>query len=310
MITRENEIQVKEKRSFFQWINFMIPYLYTLGIVAIISWMLVSSLIFGYGVIKNDPMDFFLQTNTSDTTSLDNTREYSNNTESVNSQNSWLDLIVKPVVASNFNQILFKGIFLLLIWLLLFLVIPVAFKKIKRIKFFNLEFEVEDIEKSAIETVEISGRKAKLMAYLTSDDASGKTIELLNENGIEFIVVLNYFLKEIQKGYSDSLHANFSFQVFNNDIPNNYHDLAAESIESKEAVIRNKIDNDNILKQNSLVFSFKYNNNKYVTVLSSYTYLFDVLDKYLVELLHNTISKNIENIEYMIELTSSDSELA
>jgi hypothetical protein len=52
--------------------------------------------------------------------------------------------------------------------MLLFLIIPVAFKRLKRFKFFNMEFEVDSfIEQAAIETVEISGNKAQLMTYLT-----------------------------------------------------------------------------------------------------------------------------------------------
>ena len=101
---------------------------------------------------------------------------------------------MKPFIESDFNKIIFRGLFLLFIWMLLFLIIPVAFKRLKRFKFLNMEFEVDDIEKAAIETIEISGTKAQLMAYLTGDDASGRTLEFLNESAIDYKEVLEYFL--------------------------------------------------------------------------------------------------------------------
>ena len=42
------------------------------------------------------------------------------------------------------------------------------------------------------------------------------------------------------------------------------------------------------------------------SVINSYTYPFDIFDKYLFELLHKIVSKNIENIEYMVVLTHTD----
>ena len=102
----------------------------------------------------------------------------------------------------------------------LFLIIPVAFKRLKRFKFLNLEFEVDDIEQAAIETIEISGTKAQLMAYLTGDDASGRTLEFLNESAIDYKEVLEYFLSEIQIGYEKNpLNATFSYEVFSQSAP-------------------------------------------------------------------------------------------
>ena len=74
----------------------------------------------------------------------------------------------------------------------------------------------------------------------------------------------------------------------------------------RESAIFNKNDQDNLFKKNYLVFYFCYSEVEYVTVISSYTYPFDILDKYLFELLHNTVSKNVENIEYMVVLTNTN----
>jgi hypothetical protein len=285
----------KDKRTFFQWVNFLIPYFYTTGIILILTWMFSASIIIGIVNMKEDPKAFFLQNNTNNTVS------------DVQVKDTAFTIIVKPFLESNFNQIIFRGLFLLLIWLLLFLIIPVAFKRLKRFKFLNLEFEVDNIEQAAIETVEISGTKAKLMAYFSGDDASGRTLEFLSQSTIDYKEVLEYFLAETQMGYKNNpINGAFTYQIYTSTVPEKLNDLVDESKESGESAVFNKINEDNLLKKNYLVFYFLYNSNEYITVIESYTYSFDILDKYLFELLHKTISKNFENIEYMVALTNSE----
>ncbi|AZV42960.1 hypothetical protein [Peribacillus asahii] len=303
-INTENE----ERRSFFQWINFLIPYLYTSGIILILIWMILASLLLFQHTLKENPKELFLQSEKNESSEAKSNVKTIESPSSSSSQEkeTWLTILVKPIVESNFNKIIFRGLFLLLIWMLLFLIIPVAFKRLKRFKFFNMEFEVDNIEQAAIETVEISGTKAKLMAYLTSDHATGRTLEFLNDSIIDYKEVLEYFLAEIQAGYKNPpLHATFSYNVYNGAIPEELHELVEETKETGESAIFNKNNQDSILKKNYLVFYFCYGVDEYVTVISSYTYPFDILDRYLFELLHNTISKNIENIEYMVALTST-----
>ncbi|MEK3975179.1 MULTISPECIES: hypothetical protein [unclassified Psychrobacillus] len=287
----------QEKRTLFQWINMMIPYIYTIGILLILVWMATSSLIIGISTWQENPKAFFLQE-----IEVDN----SNTVQTV--QETTFSLIIKPFVESNFNQVIFRGLFLLFIWFLLFLIIPVAFKRLKRFKFLNLEFEVDNIEQAAIETVEISGTKAKLMAYFTGDDASGRTLEFLFRSAIDFKEVLEYFLEETQIGYKNQpINGAFSFAVYTGDTPEKFVNLIDESKETGEAVVFNRTDDLNVWKKNYLVYYFAYDNLEFTTVIESFTYSFDIIDKYLFELLHKTIAKNIENIEYMVALTNSES---
>lgn len=282
----------KEKRTFFQWLNFLIPYFYTAGITLIISWMVIASILIGFNILNENPKAFFLQ---------------NENTSSTNASGTAFSIIIQPFVESNFNQIIFRGIFLLFIWLLLFLTIPVAFKRLKRFKFLNLEFEVDNIEQAAIETVEISGTKARLMAYFTGDDASGRTLDFLSQSTIDFKEVLEYFLAETQLGYKNHpINGVFTYKIYNGTAPEKLHVLVEESKESGESAVYNKIDEDNLWKKSYLVLYFPYNHTEYITVIESYSYSFDILDKYLFELLHKTISKNLENIEYMVVLTNND----
>ncbi|KQL54339.1 hypothetical protein AN964_13110 [Heyndrickxia shackletonii] len=285
--------ETKQKRTLWQWISFITPYVYSTGIVFIIGWMLSAAVINGIETVKAHSWKaFFLPTN--------------ENTHS--NEQSWVNVIAHSIIDSNLNNIIFRGIFFLLIWVTLFLMIPVAFTRLKRFKLFNFEFEVEDKEQAAIQTVEINGGKAKLMAYLTSDDASGKLFDFLDGTVINYQEALMYFLDEIQAGYRQHFNASFSYMVQKEGLPPQIEDLSDESRETGEAVLRNKTDNDNLLKKNYLVYYFCLENNTFTTVLSSYQHQFDIFDKYLIELLHNIINKNVENIEYMVALTSEDEE--
>jgi len=67
--------------------------------------------------------------------------------------------------------------------------------------------------------------------------------------------------------------------------------------------VRNKENQDNL---NYLVYLFSYNDEEYVTIVSSYTYAFDILDRSLFLLLHNVVGRNNENIEYMVPLTKEN----
>ncbi|MGV3464338.1 MAG: hypothetical protein ACO1OT_03470 [Heyndrickxia sp.] len=280
------------KRTLWQWISFITPYIYSTGIVLIISWMLSAAVINGIETVTSKSWKaFFLPAS-----------------ETHSSGQSWMDVIAYSIINSNLNNIIFRGIFLLIIWVLLFLIIPVAFTRLKRFKLFNFEFEVEDKEQAAIQTVEINGGKAKLMAYLTSDDAAGKLFDFLEGTVINYQEALMYFLDEIQAGYHQHFNASFSYFVHKDDFPPQIEDLADESRETEEAVLRNKTDNDNLLKKNYLVYYFEFENHSFATVLSSYQHQFDIFDKYLIELLHNIINKNVENIEYMVALTSEDNQ--
>lgn len=299
----------RESRSFFQWINFFIPYAYTAGIALIVTWMVAASLLIGIATIKEDPKAFILQEKNieSPTDSAAGTVGIDPSVNESPKEETAFTIIVKPFVESDFNKIIFRGLFLLFIWMFLFLIIPVAFKRLKRFKFLNLEFEVDDIEQAAIETIEISGTKAQLMAYLTGDDASGRTLGFLNDSAIDYKEVLEYFLSEIQVGYKKNpLNATFSYEVYSQSAPEDLKDLIEESKETGESVVSNKINEGNLFKKNYLVFYFCYNNDEYITVINSYTYPFDIFDKYLFELLHKIVSKNVENIEYMVVLTNTN----
>jgi hypothetical protein len=271
----------KIKTSVWQWINFFTPYIYAIGIAVIILWMVVSSFQFYHGSHHNEML-----------------------LAKPLAKDSWLDVVVKPIVDSEFNRIIFRGFFYLLTWMLLFLIIPVAFLRLKKFKLFNIEFEVEKKEKAALDTAKINATKVNLMSYLSSDDAKSKTMEFLQVNSIDYYEVLRYFLEEIKAGYLKTLNVGFSFELYIQEYPGELIDLVEESKETKQVVICNKIDNDNMFKKNYLVFCYHYKEEELVTVISSRSSQFDIFDSHLLQLLHNVINTYIESVEYIVVLTN------
>lgn len=284
-----------EKRTLFQRINFFIPYLYTIGILMILLWMAAAAIALGVITFRENPAALLTLT-ADDSVTAD-----------MLSGNSWLDVLIKPILASDFNQIIFKGLFMLLVWMLLFLVIPLAFKRLIRFKFFNLEIEVDAAAQTVIETIEVSAPKAKLMAYLSSSEATDRTIAILDAESASFQDVLTYFLEEIQAGYKKSpLDTNFSFQIYTNSPPSEFDELVSASRESATSVISNKADPDNVAKKSYFVYAYQNAEREYITVISSYTRLFDLFDQYLFETLHHTVTRNQEYYELLIAVASMD----
>lgn len=284
-----------EKRTFFQWINFLIPYLYTIGILAILLWMAVAAIALAIVTFRDDPASLLMLTATG-TSSSD-----------LIAGTSWLDVLIKPILASDFNQIVFKGLFMLLVWMLLFLVIPLAFRRLTRFKFFNLEIEVDAAAQTVIETIEVSAPKAKLMAYLSSSEATDRTIALLDAESAQFADVLAYFLEEIQAGYKKSpLNTNFSFTVYTHNPPAELNELIAASREANASIISNKADPDNVMKKSYFVYAYQNAERESITVISSYTSLFDLFDQYLFETLHYTVTRNQEYYELLIAVATMD----
>ncbi|MDO7487454.1 hypothetical protein Q5O89_19890 [Peribacillus frigoritolerans] len=51
-------------------------------------------------------------------------------------EHTLISLIIEPIVTSEFYQIIFNTLFLYLVWILLFLLAPIAFYRLKHFKFF------------------------------------------------------------------------------------------------------------------------------------------------------------------------------
>lgn len=277
----------KEPRpSFWQWIGFITPYIYVCVIGLIVAWMVVSIAMLS------------IQEYTSPRVTA------SASSQEIQQNATWMELVVKPIVTSPYNQIIFRGMFYILVWVLLFLIVPVAFLRLKKFKLFSMEFEVEQKEKAAVEMVKIHAAKAQLMSTLTGPDAKGKTLAFLRGDVINYYEVLEYFLEEINAGYRKTFNTGFSFELYVQNVPNAFRALMEESQESGYAVIYNKKNNENLFMKNILLYAYTYRGEQLVTVLSSHTTQFDTFDRHLLELLHHVLDTYVESIEDMVALTS------
>jgi hypothetical protein len=213
-------------------------------------------------------------------------------------------LVIKPIVTSPVNKVIFRSLFYLFVWVLLFLVVPVAFLRLKRFKFFNVEFEVEG-ERAAIQQAIITTSKASLMEYLTGRDAFIKTLGCMHGNVITFPDVLRVLLDDIQAAYRDTFNAGFTIEIYEDEIPPKYARMAQHSKETGHSSLWNKAETDHPFKPNRMVYYYSISETSFLlTVLSSFATQFDAFDKHVLPLLHNVISTNIESIELMVVATN------
>jgi|GEM_PF-1446965 len=218
--------------------------------------------------------------------------------------NTITTLVIKPIVTSPVNRVIFRSLFYLFVWVLLFLVVPVAFLRLKRFKFFNVEFEVEG-ERAAIQQAIITTSKASLMEYLTGRDAFIKTLGCMHGNVITFTDVLRVLLDDIQTAYRDTFNAGFTIEIYEDEIPLKYARMAQHSKEIGHSSLWNKAETDHPFKPNRMVYYYPLGESSFLlTVLSSYATQFDAFDKHVLPLLHNVISTNIESIELMVVATN------
>ncbi len=89
-------IEEKEKRTFWQWVSLLMPYIYTGGIVLISGWMLVALLIVGIQTISDNPKSLLLQGKTATTEAM-KTEKSVDSPPSKTDNETWIDIVVKPI---------------------------------------------------------------------------------------------------------------------------------------------------------------------------------------------------------------------
>lgn len=242
------------------------------------------------------------------TESSSNDKNILNNaTSSVQAQDiksdSFINLVVKPIVESQRNQIIFEGVFWFLLWILLFMLLPSGLLPLKRFKVFNLEFEIGEKEAAAIEKISQNSSKALTMVNYTSEESLARFFsEFSNVGEMEFKTGLEFFLKDLVNGYRDEFDTNIQYKIYSEQgIPHRYKTLMQESQSNARAAVLNKLDIDNPLHNNWLVYYVP--DQKFVTVLTSRLSPFDIMDQYLVVFLHNYVFRIVENRNYAMALT-------
>ena len=215
----------------------------------------------------------------------------------------WTEYVIEPLVSSTFLLTMMKGIFLLSVWIILFLIIPSTTRQLKRFKLFQMEFEVEDKETAAVAFIELQSSKATLLSTMYSDASIGKLFAFLDEERmqVDYFSALAYFLEDFKISYQQRYNISFECEtkdfIHLSGIEREYAELSKETgdpevLNWEVPLVR--------LKKNRLVFHFCYRGTEMVTVLSSYSSQFDVIDKQNILFLHYALMYQAENVEYAL----------
>lgn len=209
-------------------------------------------------------------------------------------EHTLITLIIEPIVTSEFYQIIFNMLFLYLVWILLFLLAPIAFYRLKHFKFFNIEIEIEKQDAAVYEVFSVSSSKMKFAAYLTSEEYQ---LEISEEiaNSKDFKTPLIYTLDCAMDFYSNQLGLSFTYDIYTLNqfkkakLPKSIKAMLDKSIQTGDPCITNKSNSDSEYYKNFLLHYFENMDGKFVTVLNSYQTEFDTFDKSLLKILQNVI---------------------
>lgn len=258
-------------------------FIYQLGIFCIIAWT-IASLLITYRSIFFNPLEALT---VRDLTPLNN---------------GWFSSLMFSIVSSDANRIFGKGLLMLLVWIILFLLLPLVTGSLKRFKLFNLEFEMERPDRSGIANQNYQNEKVEVLSNLYSKASKSNLFKFYNkQSGIaDFGSALSFFLQEITAGYRKNYNIGIAWEVYEwETLPKEWERPAKISAELNEPFIENQESKLTFKKKHILVYTFSYFDKHYVTVLSSYTSPFDLIDKYSLVVLHHAIAEQLENIEYV-----------
>ncbi|MDP1420477.1 hypothetical protein Q8G35_19355 [Peribacillus simplex] len=221
-------------------------------------------------------------------------------------EHTLISLIIEPIVTSEFYQIIFNTLFLYLVWILLFLLAPIAFYRLKHFKFFNIEIEIEKQDAAVYEVFSMSSSKMKFAAYLTSEEYQ---LEISEEiaNSKDFKAPLIYTLDCAVDFYSDQLGLSFTYDIYTLNqfkkakLPKSIKAMLDKSIQTGDPCITNKSNSDSEYYKNFLLHYFENMDGKFVTVLNSYQTEFDTFDKSLIKILQNVIYDYYLQYNYIYE---------
>ena len=221
-------------------------------------------------------------------------------------EHTLISLIIEPIVTSEFYQIIFNTLFPYLVWILLFLLAPIAFYRLKHFKFFNIEIEIEKQDAAVYEVFSMSSSKMKFAAYLTSEEFQ---LEISEEiaNSKDFKTPLIYTLDCAVDFYSDQLGLSFTYDIYTLNqfkkakLPKSIKAMLDKSIQTGEPCITNKSNSDSEYYKNFLIHYFENMDGKFVTVLNSYQTEFDTFDKSLLKILQNVIYDYYLQYNYIYE---------
>jgi hypothetical protein len=216
-------------------------------------------------------------------------------------------LVVEPIVSNRVILSIVKHIFYLLVWIFLFLLFPVAFTRLKRLKFFNFEFEVEKQGDNLINVLNVTTQKIYFLSKWSREEYANGFAEMAKnfdkiEDGIELV------LKSLSEHYLETWEYAVDYKVYAGErfkrdfniplVVKNAYEIALKRM---EAIPINKENKDHIYIKNYLLTIVEYEGREYAVTLSSFDLEFDEYDAILLSGLVSLALQYYERTE-MLEL--------
>ncbi|WP_078546808.1 hypothetical protein [Litchfieldia alkalitelluris] len=278
------------------WLKILIIVIYSVGFAAILG-MFIKDLI------------SLPQTNHS--TTIQQTKQPSNTEQQTaniaHNKATLTTLVVEPIVTNPIILSIVKHIFYLLVWIFLFLLFPVAFTRLKRLKFFNFEFEVEKQGDNLINVLNVTTQKIYFLSKWSREEYANGYAEMAKnfdtiEEGIELV------LKSLCEHYLETWDYVVDYKVYTGEgfkrdykipmIVKNAYELAQKRM---EGIPINKENKDHIYIKNYLLTVVEYEGRDYAVALSSFDLEFDEYDAILISGLVSLALQYYERTE-MLEL--------
>ena len=214
----------------------------------------------------------------------------------------WFVAMMTNIVSSEANRIVGKGLLFLLIWILLFLFIPLATRSLKRFRLFQFELELE--EGNGQEEGEGASMAERLnqLACLFSDDSKGTLYHFYDEvtGRTDYEGALAYFLEKYAADGFKKQMIGMNWAIYEwSAVPDEWMRPAQISAEKGEPYIENQKFAVNFKKKNIVVYTHHHLDKLLVSILWSYTRRFDIIEQQYLFMLHQSVAVQLENIEYV-----------
>lgn len=214
----------------------------------------------------------------------------------------WFAAMMTNIVSSEANRIIGKGLLFLLIWILLFLFIPLATRSLKRFRLFQFELELEDRDEQEYSGPLDMTDRLQLVSDLFSDKSKGTLYYFYDEQTgqADYEGAIAHFLeKYAAEGFQrQGVGINWALYEWS-VLPDEWMRPAQISAEKGEPYIENQKVSINLKKKNIVVYTHRHLDKLLVSIFWSYTCRFDFIEQQYLFMLNQSVAVQLENIEYV-----------
>ncbi len=262
-------------------------YVYQVGLVSIAGWTL-ASLVMAYHEVLMNPIQLLMVTELS------------------NLDKGWFVALMTNMVTSDANRIIGRGLLLLMIWILLFLFVPLATRSLKSFRLFQFEIELEDEdppeEQIPVEIFQYA--RLKIISNIYTENNKMSLYRFYNQQSglANYKEALAFYLEIMTEEYWEQVKIGINWGLYEwQSLPEEWRHQAYISADKAKPCIRNnKQEPGHGSHKNSLIYTYQHFDTTLVTVLWSYTHEFDAIDQQCMYILHHALSDRLENIEYAV----------